>query len=63
VNASDFADEFVAHRAPEIVIAAQDFHIGIADARHAHANECPARFPIRQRLSSGDKFAIAGEEA
>ena len=42
VNGKHFTNKFVANDASKIVIAAQNFHIGVADAGHANANERPA---------------------
>jgi hypothetical protein len=47
-DALDFAHKFVAERALKIVVAAQNFDVGIADSREADANEGPARFQARQ---------------
>jgi hypothetical protein len=37
-----FADEFVAGRSAEIVVAAEDFDVGVADACEADPHESPA---------------------
>ena len=42
-DADDFAHEFVAERAMKIVVAAQNFDVGVADSREADADEGPAR--------------------
>jgi hypothetical protein len=42
-DTSHFANEFMSCDAMKIVIAAQDFHIRVADSRQADANECPTR--------------------
>src|SRR5208282_1025983 len=49
-NLHDFADKFMPRRAAKLVIAAQDFHVGIADSREPHADESPTRAQPRQRL-------------
>src|SRR5882762_3564335 len=41
-DAHDIAHEFVAECATKIMIAAQDFDIGIADSSQAHADQRPA---------------------
>ena len=57
-HAHDFAHKFVAQRAVEIVIAAQDFDVGVADSREANAHERPARLQSGQRLLN-DRDAIS----
>ena len=47
-DADDIAHKFVAERAVKIVIAAQDFDVGIADSSEANAHEGPARPQSRQ---------------
>ena len=49
-DADDFAHKFVAERAVKIVIAAQNFDVGIADSREANAHESPARPQSWQRF-------------
>jgi hypothetical protein len=44
------AHEFMAERAVKIVIAAQDFDIGIADSRQANPDQCPPGPQSRPRL-------------
>jgi hypothetical protein len=46
----DVANEFVAERAMKIVIAAQDFNIGIANSRQAHTDQRPPGPPSRWRF-------------
>ena len=41
-HTNDFADKFVTGRSGKVVITAQDFQIGVADAGEAHADERPA---------------------
>jgi hypothetical protein len=56
-DACDFAYKFVAERALEIVIAAKDFDVGVADSREADADESPARPQSGQRLlNDGNMF-------
>jgi hypothetical protein len=52
--ADDIAHKFVAERAVKIVIAAQNFDVGVADSREANADEGPAR------LQSGERFLKNG---
>ena len=49
-DANDFAHEFVAERAVKIVIAAQNFDVGVADSRQAHTDQGPAGPQSRQRF-------------
>jgi hypothetical protein len=49
-NPHDITHEFVAERAVKIVIAAQDFNIGIADSRQANADQRPPGPQARARL-------------
>src|SRR6266700_3252224 len=48
--AHHFSHEFMAERAVKIVIAAQDFNIGVTDSRQAHADQRPAAPQSRLRL-------------
>ena len=54
----DFADKLMPRRATELVIAAQDLHVGIADSREANANQRPAGAQPRQRLLHGVETMI-----
>ena len=58
-DADDFADEFVAEHAMKIVVAAEDFDVGVADSGEAHADESPAGAKARQRfLNDGDAASV-----
>jgi hypothetical protein len=57
-----FADEFVAGRAAKIVVAAEDFDVGVADAGEAYADESPAAAEARQWLADGAEGVIFCDE-
>ena len=58
-DADDFAHKFVAERAVKIVIAAQNFDVGVADSREANAHEGPAWPQSRQRfLNDGNVISV-----
>jgi hypothetical protein len=57
-DADDFAHKFVAERAVKIVIAAQNFDVGVADARETNAHERPAWPQSWQRFLNND-YAIS----
>jgi hypothetical protein len=47
-DADDFAYKFVPERAVKIVVAAQNFDVGVANSREANADEGPSRLQSRQ---------------
>jgi len=49
-NRSNRAHEFMPRNAPEVVIAAQQFHVGVADAHQPHAYKRPLQAEV---LASG----------
>ncbi len=55
----DFAEKFVAGRASEMMAAAKNLDIGVADAREAHAHQRPAG--VRQRLLNQAQAAPANK--
>ena len=44
------------------VVAAQNFHIGVADSGEAHFDQRPARAEARLRFFYGDKLMISDRE-
>ena len=62
VDDRDFADEFVAGDAVEVVVAAENFHIGVADAGEADSDERPVRAQTRQWFFYGDELVISDGE-
>src|ERR1700721_4256956 len=57
-----FASELVAGRSAKIVVAAEDFDVGVADAGEAHADESPAAAEGWQRLAGGGEGVIFCDE-
>src|ERR1700721_4117851 len=57
-----FASELVAGRSAKIVVAAEDFDVGVADAGEAHADESPAAAEGWQRLAGGGGGVIFCDE-
>ena len=57
-----FANEFVAGRSAEIVVAAEDFDVGVADAREAHADESPAAAEGWQWFADGGEGLVFCDE-
>ena len=58
----DFADEFVAKNAAEVVITAEDFDVGVADAGEADLDECPVGTEFGEWFFDGDEFAVRNLE-
>ena len=54
IDGGDFADKFVAGNSAKGVIAAKDFHVGIADAGEENAGERPARPEFWECFVSSD---------
>jgi hypothetical protein len=57
-----FADEFVPWRAAKVVVAAENFDVGVADASEADADERPPAPQFRNRLAGSEKLAVADDE-
>src|SRR5713226_2104586 len=55
----DLADKLMARRAAEFVVAAKNFHIGVADTRQPHANQRPPGPQLRQWLRGCLQFSIS----
>jgi hypothetical protein len=61
-NIHHFADEFVAGRSAKIVVAAEDFDVGVADAGEADAYESPAGAEGWQWLADGGEDVVLCDE-
>src|SRR5580704_12317712 len=57
-----FADEFVAGRSAKIVVAAENFDVGVADAGEAHADESPAGAEGWQWFADGGEGVVFCDE-
>ncbi len=53
-DGNDFADEFVAGDAAEVVVAAEDFDVGVADAGEADFDEGPVGEQFGEGFFDGD---------
>src|SRR5262245_8963229 len=58
-----FADEFVSRRAAKVVVAADNFYVGVADAGQANADKCPVRPQLWNRLANQRQLSIADKES
>jgi hypothetical protein len=58
----DFANEFMARYAAKLMIAAENFHVGITNPRQTHANEGPARPQLRNWTPDLAQFSVSRKE-
>ena len=57
-----FSDEFVAWRSAKIVVAAEDFDVGVADAGEADADQSPAGAEARHWFADGGEGVVFCDE-
>jgi len=61
-NVLHFSDKFMSRSAAKIVVAAQDFDVGVADAGETNADKRPAAPQIGNGLAGGEKLVVADDE-
>ena len=61
-NVLHFSDKFMPRSAAKIVVAAQDFDVGVADAGKTNADKRPAAPQIGNGLAGSEELVVADDE-
>jgi hypothetical protein len=61
-NVLHFSDKFMSRNATKIVVAAQDFDVGVADAGKTNADKRPAAPQIGNGFAGSEKLVVADDE-